>query len=108
MCGTPEYMSPEIIGEQGHDQLSDWWSLGIVLYEMATGYPPFVMAGDIGRMSHSICYSEIHMPDYISSNLRDLIEGLTHKSMKCRLGNPAHGGAAQIKRRKFFKKVNWE
>jgi len=41
VCGTPQYMSPEVIGEQGHDMQSDWWSLGIVMYELATGNPPF-------------------------------------------------------------------
>jgi serine/threonine protein kinase len=41
LCGTPEYMSPEILNEAGHEFSSDWWSLGIVLYELATGRPPF-------------------------------------------------------------------
>jgi serine/threonine protein kinase len=41
MCGTPEYMSPEILKESGHDMRSDWWSLGILIYELATGEPPF-------------------------------------------------------------------
>jgi len=41
VCGTPEYMSPEILQETGHDFAADWWSLGIVIYELATGDPPF-------------------------------------------------------------------
>ena len=41
VCGTPQYMSPEILSEQGHDFLSDWWALGIVIYELACGEPPF-------------------------------------------------------------------
>ena len=41
MCGTPAYMSPEVVCSKGHDFVSDWWSLGIFMYELSTGNPPF-------------------------------------------------------------------
>jgi serine/threonine protein kinase len=41
LCGTPEYLAPEVILQQGHDRAADWWTLGILIYELVTGLPPF-------------------------------------------------------------------
>lgn len=98
-------MAPEIISEVGHGYASDWWALGIVLYELATGNPPF-NSHDVFEIANRIKYEEIVIPRFFSEDLHDLIERLTHKQAKARLG--MRGGSAEIKMHSFFRNVDWE
>lgn len=106
-CGTPEYMSPEILTEDGHAFSSDWWALGIVLYELACGTPPF-SSKDIDQVTEDILYEDVIMKDYFSSDLKSLISSLTNKDPQLRIGDPKKGGANQVKRHPFFKKLDWD
>lgn len=99
-------MSPEILNEAGHELSSDWWSLGIVLYELATGAPPFT-ASAIEQIADDIRFEDIKMKDFFSSDFKSLIDGLTAKDPTQRLGHPSRGGVAQIKLHPFFKKIDW-
>ena len=72
--------------------LVDWWSLGIVLYELASGTPPF-HSEDAMQMAQEIRFEELPMKNYFSEVFEDLILKLTHKLPKLRLGNPLRGGA---------------
>lgn len=99
-------MSPEILNERGHDTNSDWWSLGILLYELATGSPPFSNR-NIDRIAQSIQFGEFPLKEYFSPAFAALLTGLTNKNPTKRLGSIERGGINSIKNHKFFKGIDW-
>ncbi|KAJ7961064.1 Serine/threonine-protein kinase [Quillaja saponaria] len=106
LCGTVEYMSPEIILGKGHDKVSDWWSVGILLFEMLTGKPPFT-GGNRWKIQQKIVKDKIKLPAYLSSEAHSLLKGLLHKEPSKRLGS-GHMGSEDIKQHKWFKPINWK
>uniref|UniRef100_A0A0E0LPU7 non-specific serine/threonine protein kinase n=1 Tax=Oryza punctata TaxID=4537 RepID=A0A0E0LPU7_ORYPU len=104
MCGTVEYMAPEIILGRGHDKAADWWSVGILLFEMLTGKPPFV--GNRDKVQQKIVKEKLKLPSFLSSEAHSLLKGLLHKEGGKRLGSGL-GGSDEIKRHKWFKPINW-
>lgn len=105
MCGTVEYMAPEIVLGKGHDKAADWWSVGILLFEMLTGKPPFV-SGNRGKIQQKIVKDKIKLPPYLSSEAHSLLKGLLQKEVSRRLGS-GPGGSNEIKSHKWFKSINW-
>ena len=97
-------MSPEMVSEKGHDMLSDWWALGIVMFELATGLPPFDDA-DLERLADKICFEDLPVRSEFSRDFTDLLIRLTHKLMDSRLG--CKQGASDIKAHPFFKTIDW-
>ncbi|KAG8091229.1 hypothetical protein GUJ93_ZPchr0011g28824 [Zizania palustris] len=106
MCGTVDYMAPEIIQGRGHDKAADWWSVGILLFEMLTGKPPFV-GGNRDKVQQKIVKEKMKLPSYLSSEVHSLLKGLLHKEAGRRLGS-GPGGSNEIKNYKWFKSVNWK
>ncbi|CAN6289541.1 unnamed protein product [Urochloa humidicola] len=106
MCGTVEYMAPEIVQGRGHDKAADWWSVGILLFEMLTGKPPFV-GGNRDKIQQKIVKEKIKLPTYLSSEVHSLLKGLLHKEAGRRLGS-GPGGSDEIKNHKWFKSINWK
>ncbi|CAA0807934.1 Serine/threonine-protein kinase AtPK2/AtPK19 [Striga hermonthica] len=106
MCGTLEYMAPEIILGKGHDKAADWWSVGILLYEMLTGKPPFV-GGNRQKIQQKILKNKIKLPTFLSSDAHFLIKGLLQKEANKRLGSGPRG-SEELKGHKWFKSVNWK
>jgi serine/threonine protein kinase len=100
-------MSPEVLNESGHDTGVDWWALGILLFELASGKPPFVNSS-IDKIADDIKFEELPMKSYFSKELVSLLTGLTNKNPAKRLGCPQRGGVPSIKNHKFFIGVNWD
>lgn len=106
MCGTVEYMSPEIVLGKGHNKAADWWSVGILLFEMLTGKPPFI-GGNREKIQQKIVKDKMKLPAFLTSEAHSLLKGLLQKDPSKRLGNGAMG-SEEIKHHKWFKPINWK
>ena len=105
-CGTPEYLAPEIIAGQEYDQNIDWWSLGIIIYEMLCGVPPFYLE-NLDKMYEMIQNSEVTFPSniYLSYEAKDIIYKLLKKDVRERLGYVS--GIVEVKNHPFFKGIDF-
>ncbi|KAI1895189.1 hypothetical protein AGOR_G00103750 [Albula goreensis] len=112
VCGTIEYMAPEIVegGAGGHDKAVDWWSLGVLMYELMTGGSPFTVDGDENShtdISRRILKKDPPFPKDMGPLAKDVIQRLLTKDPKKRLGS-GPSGAENVKRHPFYQKINWE
>ncbi|XP_026946703.1 ribosomal protein S6 kinase alpha-4 isoform X3 [Sagmatias obliquidens] len=109
-CGTIEYMAPEIIrSKSGHGKAVDWWSLGILLFELLTGASPFTLEGERNtqaEVSRRILKCSPPFPPRIGPVAQDLLQRLLCKDPKKRLG-AGHQGAQEVKNHPFFQGLDW-
>ncbi|KAL6073498.1 Serine/threonine-protein kinase AtPK19 [Balamuthia mandrillaris] len=104
-CGTVEYMAPEMVSGEGYHQSADWWSLGVLMYDMLTGSPPWTSKNQ-GVLQKKIREAKLRMPPYISPEANSIIRGFLTKDVKKRLGSGPKG-IQEIKNHRFFKGINW-
>ncbi|XP_051540023.1 cGMP-dependent protein kinase 1-like isoform X1 [Myxocyprinus asiaticus] len=107
-CGTPEYVAPEIILNKGHDISADFWSLGILIFELLSGSPPF--SGSDPMKTYNIILRGIDMvefPKKITKSAANLIKRLCRDNPSERLGNQKNG-TKDIQKHKWFEGFNWD
>lgn len=105
MVGTIEYLAPEVIKKSGYTCTVDYWGLGILLYEMLAGYPPFTAPHrNFQEIENLILENNPFFPNYFSSEAIDLIKKLTNSNPEKRLGAKS---VNDIRDHTFFKGINW-
>ncbi|KAK4414086.1 putative serine/threonine protein kinase IREH1 [Sesamum alatum] len=105
--GTPDYLAPEILLGTGHGFTADWWSVGVILFELIVGIPPF-NAEHPQKIFNNILNRKIpwpRVPDEMSLEAHDLIDRLLTEDPNQRLGA---GGASEVKQHPFFRDINWD
>ena len=106
LCGTPDYLAPEVILNEGHDKAVDYWALGVLMYELVAGVPPFY-ADDPMEVYEKILSGSMSFPSHFGKYLNDIVRKLLKLCQSKRLGN-GKGGPGAIKKHRFFSGFGWE
>eukprot|EP00118_Oscarella_pearsei_P001236 m.6947 g.6947 ORF g.6947 m.6947 type:complete len:700 (+) comp17286_c0_seq1:114-2213(+) len=105
-CGTPDYIAPEILQEQNYGASVDWWALGVLMYEMMAGQPPFE-ADNEEDLFDSIIHDDVLYPVWLSKEAASIIRGFLTKMPNKRLGCQAGVGEQVIRSHPFFRSIDW-
>ncbi|KAK2715765.1 hypothetical protein QYM36_010367, partial [Artemia franciscana] len=108
-CGTVEYMAPEVVNRKGHSFAADWWSYGVLMYEMLTGSLPFQGTNKKETMNQ-ILRAKLAMPQSLTPEAQALLRALFKRTVDNRLGSGTEygGDVEEVKRHPFFASIDWE
>eukprot|EP00457_Paulinella_chromatophora_P001785 gb/GEZN01001787.1/.p1 GENE.gb/GEZN01001787.1/~~gb/GEZN01001787.1/.p1 ORF type:complete len:524 (+),score=111.90 gb/GEZN01001787.1/:997-2568(+) len=104
-CGTPDYMAPEILELKGHTKLADWWTFGVLLFELMVGTPPFFDENPYRIMTNIITGNMGEVPEELSPEAVDIFNKFLQKDTEVRYGGR---GMEDIKNHAFFKDLDWD
>lgn len=103
MCGTPEYMAPEVLAQQGHGFCVDYWGLGMLVYEMMTGLPPWYTT-DRAKLFRRLKSAPLDVPSYFSQSATACVGALLERNPQRRLGVT---GVRAAMEHDFFRSISW-
>jgi protein kinase X len=105
LCGTVDYLAPEVIQNRGHHKASDWWALGVLIYEMLAGFPPFYDTDQFVTYQ-KILSGKIDFPRHFDYAAKQVLRKLLNTDQSQRLGSAKNGGD-EIKREQWFVGISW-
>lgn len=107
MTGTLEYMAPEVLLQESYGTAVDWWSFGILGFDLLTGGSPF-RANNEAKIKYKILKQKLTLPFFLSPDARDLLTRLLRKDPRKRLGACMPKDMETIKKHRFFRKIDWK
>lgn len=106
LCGTPEYLAPEVLLNKGHGKPVDWWTLGVLIFEMIAGQPPFCDDEPMG-IYQKILAGKIIYPKFMDKNAKSLVKNLLVADLSKRFGN-LKAGSDDIMQCKWFSSIAFD